>query len=110
MTLLKLDFDGPIPRGFLYRLRHCTKLWHWTVEGIRYDKTRRGWHVSVAVTERVAPALVVAAQACLGSDLKRESFNLMRVLARPRGYFRNRWNVLYMSHSRGVELAALDAK
>lgn len=104
MTLLKLDFDGPIPRGFLFRLRHCAKLWQWDVEAIRYDKTRRGWHVTVAINKKISPALIVAAQACLGSDLKREAFNLMRVQQLPRGYFRARWNVLYQSHSRGVTL------
>lgn len=104
MALLKLDFDGRIPRGFLFRLRHCAKLWRWDVEAVRYDRTRRGWHVVVAVTQALSPAITVAAQACLGSDLKREAFNLMRIQHLPRGYFRGRWNVLYASHARGVKV------
>ena len=106
MTLLKLDFDRPIPRDFFFLLRHYTMLWDWTVEAVRYDRTRRGWHVVVAVRDDVPPMGIVAAQAILGSDLAREGFNFMRTLHRPRGFFRNRWNVLYKSHSRGVTLAS----
>jgi hypothetical protein len=109
VTLLKLDFDGRIPRGFLYRLRHCMHLWRWKVEGVRYDRTRRGWHVLVGIRQAITPPLVVAAQAVLGSDPARESYNLMRVQRPRRGFFRDRWNVLYKSHSRGVTLDRTEA-
>lgn len=107
MTHLLLDFDGALPRDLYARVSgSCTRLWGWTVEGMRIDRTRRGWHVVVALRERVAPALVVAAQAILGSDPNREAFNLMRVrrLRTQAAFWRERFNVLYSRHSRGVVL------
>ena len=84
---------------------HCLRLWAWPVECVRYDRTRHGWHVLVGVEAELSPLMIVAAQAILGSDLKREAFNLMRVQRPRRGFFRERWNVLYKSHSHGVKIA-----
>lgn len=105
MTLLYLDIDGPIPKGLIARVTMCCRLWHWTLEAIRVDRTRRGWHVIVSIAQRIRPALIVAAQAILGSDLNREMFNLMRVQCLPEipKFWRSRWNVLYTTHQRGVE-------
>lgn len=102
MTLLYLDFDGPIPAGFLDRVTWCAQIWGWPLEAVRYDRTRRGWHVVVGVRKRLTPALIVAAQAVLGSDYKREAFNLMRVqgLAHVPPFWRGRWNVLYSHHAK----------
>lgn len=107
-TLLYLDVDGEIPRPFLFRLFHCLRLWRWPVQGIRFDRTARGWHVVVGVERRLSPAMVVAAQAILGSDLKREAFNLMRVqqFRRLPAFWRRRFNVLYSSHARGARVGA----
>lgn len=106
MTLLKLDFDGALPRGFVATLTTFAKLWRWPLEAVRYDRTRRGWHVTVGVRKKIPPPLVVAAQAILGSDPKREAFNVMRVqrLDKVSPFWRARWNVLYSSHSRGVSI------
>lgn len=102
MTLLYLDFDGRLPRGLIDRIVWAVKLWQWTLVAIRYDRTQRGWHVVVGIQEKVRPALIVAAQAILGSDYKREAFNLMRVqsLAHVPRFWRERWNVLYSHHAR----------
>jgi hypothetical protein len=107
VTLLKLDIDGPIPRGFFFRLMHCVKLWQCPIETVRYDRTRHGWHVIVAVDVELSNETIVAAQAILGSDPKREAFNLMRCryLRLQSKFWRARFNVLYKSHSHGVKIA-----
>lgn len=105
MTLLYLDFDGPIPAKLIPRITQVCRLCQWPIEAIRYDKTRRGWHVVVGVRRTIDPARIVAAQAILGSDPNREAFNLMRVgqLKSQPKFWRERFNVLYESHSRGVK-------
>lgn len=91
-TLL-LDVDGPVPRDLEARVRwalwqvreRCTGYW--------LRRTRHGWHVGIAVTGRWSPWRLVAMQACLGSDWRREVFNVAKVQR-----VRNRrapWNVLY---------------
>ena len=102
MTLLYLDFDGKVPRGLLDRIVWSCKLWQWPIVAVRFDKTRHGWHVVVGIRKRVAPSLIVAAQAVLGSDYKREAFNIMRVqqLDARSPYWRERWNVLYFIHAK----------
>lgn len=104
MTLLYLDFDGPTPTNLIPFITECCRHWRWPIEAIRYDRTRRGFHVIVGVRKRIPPARIVAAQAILGSDPRREMHNLNRVqtLHRMPTYWRGRWNVLYASHSRGV--------
>lgn len=60
---------------------------------IRLDRTRRGWHLIIQWNRRFRPIEIVAIQAVLGSDLKRETFNLARVFS---GKARNRrWNLLF---------------
>lgn len=105
VTLLYCDYDGKIPANLLPWITQCCKLWRWPIEAIRYDRTRRGWHIVVGVKRKVPLPLVVAAQAIFGSDPRREMFNVMRaqeVKAMPK-FWRERANVLYVSHSRGVQ-------
>lgn len=106
MTHLLCDFDGPLPDGLLAWITQCCRLWEWPLIAIRYDRTRRGWHVIVTVNRRLTAARTVAAQAIFGSDPRREMFNMMRVqqLHRLPPRWRCRWNVLYAQHSRGVQL------
>jgi hypothetical protein len=47
---------------------------------ILYEKSRRGWHVLIKLNEKLRPAAMVALQAVLGSDSRREALNLMRAL------------------------------
>lgn len=109
MTLLYLDFDGPLPPKLLPWITQCCKLWRWPLEAVRYDRTKRGWHVIIGVRRRVPFAHVVAAQAIFGSDPKRESFNLMRSQAvragRVSSFWARRANVLYGQHSRAVKIS-----
>lgn len=60
---------------------------------IRLDRTRRGWHMVIRCDRCFTPVEKVALQAVLGSDARRESLNLMRVINGHGGD--KRWNVLY---------------
>lgn len=62
---------------------------------IRHDRTKRGWHVSVRLSKSLSPAEIVALQAVLGSDPRRESLNLMRVIFQRWERAPQRWNLLY---------------
>ena len=107
MTLLYLDIDRPrLPAKTMAWIVQCCRIWDWQLEAVRFDKTRRGWHVIIAVAVDLEPALVVLGQAIMGSDLKREAFNTMRLMqlyAQP-AFWRDRFNVLYVNHVRGVQL------
>lgn len=102
-TELRCDFDGPFPKDWLFRLRALVREQGWTVDTIMFRKTAHGWHAIYTVTDSVDPVIVVAAQAILDSDWKRENFNLYRA---PRlqdlpSCWREpkRWNALYSSHT-----------
>jgi hypothetical protein len=60
---------------------------------INYSRTRRGWHVEIGLNKRIGPLEIVALQAVLGSDPRRECLNLMRVMNG--GAVDRRWNILY---------------
>lgn len=64
-----------------------------------YERTKRGWHVLIKLQQALRHAEMVALQACLGSDRRREALNLMRVLGmRCYGvtpFWARRWNILY---------------
>jgi hypothetical protein len=69
------------------------------VNFIRYDRTRRGWHIVIRLERRkrknggFTPLEKVALQAVFGSDARREALNLMRVI---NGNGKDkRWNILY---------------
>ncbi len=102
MTELRCDFDGPFPDDFDWRLRALARHQEWTVHHTMIRRTRHGWHVIVTLDNEVAPLIVVAAQAILGSDWKRENFNLFRAQRLPDvpSVWREsrRWNALYSSH------------
>jgi hypothetical protein len=59
---------------------------------VRYDRTAHGWHVIVRFRRGFTSGELVALQMALGSDRKRERYNLRRVIcgARPRD-----WNLLF---------------
>jgi hypothetical protein len=85
------DYDRPRPPSlrWLYaiaRVVHVRPVW------VRYDRTRRGWHVLIRWSRTWAPAELVALQAVLGSDPMREGLNLMRVMRHPRA---STWNLLF---------------
>lgn len=113
-TTLRLDFDiGASNVEFGERLSFVFELL-----GLKYayagtpvsvsafrtmPSTHGGWHVEIEVVQDVSPAAVVAVQAILGSDWRRETFNLMRALVVEHApdFWRDRWNVLYSTKLEG---------
>ena len=96
MTILKLDRDDG--RAWpLWRLWWVLRLLGWRAEWVQYQRSRRGWHVQIAIAEDVPPVAVVAAQAVLGSDRNREAFNLARARLMEQGRAPKAWryNVLF---------------
>lgn len=92
---LYLDKDGVHPRCSLRRVWELFRSIGIRVVWVRYSKSRRGWHVVIRVNRGLDALVIVALQSVLGSDPKREAFNLARVMA---GYNKNgakRWNILY---------------
>lgn len=104
MTLLKVDIDGPLPRDIDSRVWWMCLTLRWPVESWSYYRTQKGWHLVIEVRRRVHPWRVIAAQAILGSDYRRETFNLRRT-GRWRelsAVARSRWNVLFLRKLRVV--------
>lgn len=67
---------------------------------IKLRRSRRGWHVVIRLRgPALNPLAIVALQAVCGSDARRETLNLMRVLNIERHgasqFWRARWNILY---------------
>lgn len=66
---------------------------------VRLDRSRRGWHLVVALNFRLRPAELTCLQLLFGSDRRRETLNLMRVIAIRRGklgkFWQDRWNLLF---------------
>ena len=96
--ILLLDFDTirPLPRmiSILARLRVIGLHAVW----ISYRRSRHGWHIEIRVNAKLKPSEQVAAQAVLGSDLRRESMNLRRAISlrlNPSNFWSKRWNILY---------------
>lgn len=69
------------------------------VRSIRDDRTVKGWHRVISVLEALSPLELVAIQATLGSDRRRENLNLLRIMrTRATGFSpfqERRWNILY---------------
>lgn len=100
----RLDFDTPnIPREFFHRLRFLKSLYdgsaHFALR--RFRSTHGGQHIVITSDERVlmSPLEMVAIQALLGSDYRRECFMLKRVRSLPAApntwKHVDRWNTLY---------------
>lgn len=97
-TVLRLDYDrGTPPRDSYRRVMAALRWLRLRPVALVYRRTARGWHVKVAVMRRCAPLVVVALQAILGSDARRETFNLLRARALPRvpAEWRTRYSVLF---------------
>lgn len=104
MTELRCDFDSrSLPADWFLRVQALARHQRWRVSSIMLRKSRHGWHVVVACANRLTPVTVIAAQAILGSDWKREVFNLYRAerLGNLPATWRTskRWNALYSTHT-----------
>ena len=70
------DFDKPkVPS--LLRLWELLRIGGYNPRWLRLDRTRRGWHAVIPL--RLPKAETIALQAILGSDPRREAFNLRRL-------------------------------
>lgn len=96
-AVIMCDYDTPTAPGFL----EFTKVFHTlgiTPISVRYDRTKRGWHVVIVLPRDLHKCATVALQAILGSDPRRETLNLMRALSTNMDRFASqRWNVLFES-------------
>ena len=98
-TLL-LDFDlaRPVPRliPLLARLRIIGLRARWC----SYRRTKHGWHLAIGINASLTPSELVAAQAVLGSDLRRETMNLRRAISlrvhKHSRFWRKRWNIFFL--------------
>lgn len=98
--VLKVDWDAhadalPVVE-VQRRLRRAGFRVRWWRE--EFSPSGRGRHLTLCVTPRPRePAVVVALQACLGSDVYREACNVARVRLLPTlsAFWRARWNVFY---------------
>jgi hypothetical protein len=93
-------------------VRANTELIRWTLDtlgftllGIRTFITKKGIHRLVRITETLQPLEIVMLQALCGSDVRRETFNLVRALQLPNApaFWHSRWNVLYSEKLTGVK-------
>ena len=104
-VILLLDFDTwEQYRGFPERARFALRVFRQPMRRFRIKRFRsssRKWHVVIAMRCRrlPPPVAIVALQSILGSDWKRETFNLFRarILSRaPKSWRRmGVWNTLY---------------
>lgn len=104
MTVLKLDIDGPLPKTYLSHIQWTTRILGWPIEAVGIRQTVHGYHIRVVLRKKISPVSIVCAQALMGSDVKRETFNLKRarVLKRVPVEWRqaDAWNTLYRTHYR----------
>jgi hypothetical protein len=98
MVRLKVDYDtSRLPARLAARIGHCVSAAGLRVEWWSLYRTARGWHLQVECRGRAQPFAIVALQAMLGSDWKREAFNIGRVrgLRYADPATRNGWNILF---------------
>jgi hypothetical protein len=66
-------------------------------EALRYNRSKRGWHMVALLAEQLTPVERVAAEAILGDDPMRAAMNFLRArnVAKMPPFWRQRWNILY---------------
>lgn len=87
------DYDRPHPPRLNTIMRTLTQV-GLTPIAVRYDRTRRGWHVVIVFRRQFTSGEMVALQLALGSDRYRERYNLRRILC---GAEPSNWNLLFES-------------
>lgn len=91
LTMCDYDTSRPPALRRFWRLARTLGL---RAAWVEYNRTRRGWHVLVMWNRILSPAETVAIQSILGSDQRREAFNLSRVLS-GKADSNERWNLLF---------------
>lgn len=116
-TMLKVDYDvpGAMTKRFAYAVHDTIRdrlawlAWQLGVE-VRsfstYMSHSGGLHAEAVISGDWPPVTVIAMQTILGSDPKRETFNLVRALTLDSApaFWRKRWNVLYASKLGGADM------
>lgn len=102
MKLLYLDFDEDLDeKRFAVHVKMIASMCSITLETKAIHKTERGIHVILTAEwsdkQPITPTEIVCLQILLGSDFKREAFNLLRAhnLGDAPAFWQDRWNVLY---------------
>jgi hypothetical protein len=96
-----MDYDNPEGPPSVPSLHSILRVIGSSANAISYSRTRRGWHITIILSERLTRAELVALQSILGSDSMRESLNLMRCIQirlsgkRLPKFWQQRWNILY---------------
>lgn len=78
-----VDFDSKFLNPMIeIEVIQCLAIMRLDLFYIRYDQTRRGWHVIIAIKQSLTKAETLLAQsvicAAIGGDWKREAFNFRR--------------------------------
>ena len=117
MRFLYLDFDKDLvfipidPDELERRIDMIARMTHTQLELRAIYPTARGCHVLIVAqwsreidpSVDLTPPEIVCLQLLLGSDPRREAFNLMRAhtLGDAPEFWRDRWNVLYSEKIKG---------
>ena len=80
--VVKLDFDRRRVswKRLARRLIFLERLMHIDPLEIVIHRTKHGYHVRILLGREFSPLAIVALQACLGSDYRREILNLERIV------------------------------
>lgn len=100
--LLYLDFDDALDEErFNVHVKMISSMCSIVLDTKAIHKTERGVHVILTAEwhdkKPLEPTEIVCLQILLGSDFKREAFNLLRAhnLGDAPAFWQDRWNVLY---------------
>jgi hypothetical protein len=87
---IKLDYDGETLHTIEKRKWVLQYLNLHVYKVVCHKTVHGGHHVKIYVREKLNPAEICAIQAILGSDYKRETYNMLRILSKV-----DNWNVLF---------------
>jgi hypothetical protein len=88
------DYDGREPPT-VDEIRHIAGILRVKVEALEYSASRRGSHLAITWGAKWEPWQIVVIQAILGSDPKREAYNLLRLMSGADVAKNWRWNFLF---------------
>ena len=90
-SLIKIDLDDKsLWNTFLERAKFVLAFWHLTVKHVWVAETAKGYHVVIITKEKLQDQQICFLQLAMGSDYKRECFNLARILRGEKD-----WNLLF---------------
>ena len=88
------DYDTRKPPT-IHEVLEIARILRVEVDWLEYTPSRRGYHLAIRWKQKWHPLETIALQAMLGSDPKREAFNLLRVRSGTDVIKNRRWNVLF---------------